>query len=752
MEFFKKIFKALNSAQHPWQVTLSIALGMVAGLTPLNGMQTLLILFVVFLINIHIGLFFAASGLFAGIAYLFDPQMEQLGYMLLNSEGLKELYTLWYNSGLMRLSHFNNTLVMGATVISLLLAIPLFFILNVVIALYRDKIALYLNANKWFARLGIFKVQSKKEPIFRWWGAGLYVAVVGAFAVLLLLVIDPFLKWGIEKGATKLLQKDVRVASVTTHLFEGYVSIERVEVASEQDGVDAFSIENIGFDIDTNALLLSKTHIENMQLKGVGFDTPATMKKVYGKTAYKTQSEAEDKSPEAQKESSMTMPSIALPTPSELLAKSDLKSTKLYEEAKTELEAIEAKWRKIQQQQLSEAALAQYEKELAQLQADARSKDPAKLLALSGQVQSYTKKLEAQKKAVERLQKEYSADQKRLKTLLAAVKNAPQEDYAKLRSTYSLDSSGGINLFGLLFSQKIAGYLHQARRYYAQVEPYLKSDEAAPEAIPPRGEGRWIRFAESVPSPDLWIARTALSGAISDYRLEGVIRNISDNQKALGKMLTFVIDGESAKVKGLHIEGSDDRLGKKVVDTVAFDADTLEIKEMGLQKMQITDAKIAFDGRLSVVESSTVSGRTELTFREARIRLDEVGGKGAEIINDILKEIRFFSAAVSVEGQWQNPSVKVSSDIDKLLSAGFKKAMAKEIAGYKKELKVLLDRQAKEQLGELGGMSGGFTEVGKLIDQQNLSLDTLGTKAQGLGSGSSKGLSNGKDLKKRFKF
>ncbi|MDA3946545.1 MAG: TIGR03545 family protein [Helicobacteraceae bacterium] len=768
MDFFKKIFKALNSAQHPWQVTLAIALGMVAGLTPLDGTQTLLILFIVFLLNIHIGLFFAATGLFAGIAYIFDPQMEQLGYLLLTNEGMKELYTAWYNNGLLCLSHFNNTLMMGATVISLLLAVPLFFILNVVIALYRDKIAVYLNNNKWFARLGIFKVKAKKEPVFRWWGAGLYLLVVGGGAALLLLVLDPLLKWGIEKGASTALKKDVRVGSVKTHLFEGSIAINRVEVASEKEGIDAFSIQNIGFDLDMNALFFSKTHIENMQLTGVGFETAATMKKAYGKAAFKAQTKAEKKAQaaeEAQAGEGYKMPSLDLPTPRELLAKSDLKSQKLYEEAKVELAQLEEKWRTIQKEQLSKEVLEQYKKDLKQMQGDAKSKDAKKLLALAAQVTAYKKKLEAQKKVLQTLKNDYQSDQKRLKALLAAVKTAPQEDYAKLRSTYSLDSSGGINLFGLLFSQKIAGYLHQARGYYAEVEPYLQSDETPPEALPPRGEGRWVRFPQYVPSPDLWIARTELSGAKNDYSLDGVIKNISDNQKALGRTLTFTIKSEGPRVKGLYLEGEDNRLGEEVIDTLAFKADALGMKQMNLQKMQINDAKIGFDGQLKLVDNSSVSGKTEVVFKEAQIRLKEVGGRGAEIMNDALKEIDTFGATVDIAGEWQRPSVQVSSDIDKQLSTAFKKVMAKEIEKYKKELKLLLDEQLKEQLGEFGGMTSGFVDIEKLIDEESLSLDGLENKVKELASSDStkqlakdkaadylKDDKNKDKLKKVFKF
>ncbi|WP_345976310.1 TIGR03545 family protein [Sulfurimonas sp. HSL3-7] len=733
MEFIKKLFKALNSAQHPWQVTLAITLGMVAGLTPMSGTQTLLILFVVFLLNIHIGLFFAASALFAGIAYIFDPWMEQLGYMLLTSESLKELYTAWYNNGLLRLSHFNNTLVMGATVLSLLLALPLFFGLNVTISLYRDRIAAYLNGNKWLSRLGIFKVSTKKEPIIRWWGAGLYIAVVGGVAVLLVLVIDPFLKWGIEKSASGILQRDVRVGSVNTELFKGFVGINRIEVASDKEEIDLFSIDKIAFDLDMNALLLSKTHIENMQFQGVGFGTEATMKKRYGDAVKEKEKEAVASK---QQVKSFEIPSIDLPTPKELLAKADLKSKKIYDKAKKEYETLDAKWRKIQKEQLSKEVLLQYQNDLKVMQEDARSKDPQKLLALAQKVTDYQKKLDEQKKTLLSLKKEFTADKKRAAALLAEMKNAPQEDYARLRSNYTLDASGGINLFGLLFSQKIAHYLHLARGYYAKAEPYLKSDEV-PQELPPRGEGRWIRYAQYLPSPDLWIARTELSGEKSAQRFEGIISDLSDDQKALGRALTFEAKSDGPLVKGLQLEGEDNRLGEQTVDTLRFKANAIAMERFDLNKIQIDNSRIGFDGKLILYEGRDISGSGHVVFKEAQISLEGLNGKGAQVMNDMLREIRQFGADVDVEGNWQSPSVKVASDLDKKLSAAFRKVMAKEAEKYKKELKVLLDEQLKEQLGKLNEMSGGMADTGKLLEQQNLSLGALQQQAEALLGGKS---------------
>ena len=735
MDFFLKIFKALNSAQQPWQVTLSITLGMIAGLTPLSGTQTLFILFIVFLLNIHIGLFFAASALFAGIGYLLDPVMEGFGYTLLHLEPMQELYTTWYNIGLIRLSHFNNTLMMGATVISLLLAVPLFLILNIVISLYRDKIANFLNKSKWLSRLGIFKVKNKKDPIFRWWGAGLYLVVVGAVAGLLLLVIDPALKWGIEKAASKSLKKDVKVAGVTTHLLEGRVLINRFEVPSDNEDIDSFSIEKIAFSINTEALLYSKAHIKLMQVQEIGFDTPATLKKVYGKTAYKTKVKQEKKreaAAEAKEEkSTLKMPSITLPTPKELLAKSDLKSQKVYEEAKEELKVLKEKWQKIQKEQLSQDVLERYKQEYKQMKADAKSKDAKKLLALAKKIKNYKKRLQAEKDAYLSLKEQYLADQKRVKFLLNEIKNAPQEDYKKLKATYTLDGSGGINLFGLLFSEKVAHYLREGRKYYAMVEPYLQSDEEEAPAVP-RGEGRWIKFREYTPSPDLWIAKTKFSGSRNGHHFEGEVDDIADSQKALGRPLTCSLKGNSDKVQGLLLKGVDNRLGESVVDSLDFSAERVAMQTLSLKKIKIDNSHLGIRGSMQLVDTKALDSKAVLHFKDADISLESLHGKGAAMMGDMLKQIHAFDVDVKAKGNWLSPAITVRSDIDAKLSRAFKKVMAKEIVKYRKELKVLLNKEWKKQSKKLKEMTHGLVDVGESLDEDILSVEGLQKKAKEL--------------------
>jgi len=139
-EQIKRIFKALNSSQAPWQLSLALALSVIPGLTPVMSPHNLLILLLAFFLNINLGLFFMGVGVFSGCAYLLDPLFDTLGFAVLHSAPLQDLWTAWYNNPWMRLSHFNNSLVMGSLIVSLAAAVPLFFIFQFLIRHYRDRL------------------------------------------------------------------------------------------------------------------------------------------------------------------------------------------------------------------------------------------------------------------------------------------------------------------------------------------------------------------------------------------------------------------------------------------------------------------------------------------------------------------------------------------------------------------------------------------------------------------------------------
>lgn len=324
-----KLFKALNSGQTPWQVTLALVLGMVMGLTPFSGVQTIVIIFLALLLNIHFGLFLVSATFFAGVGYLFDPLFESFGYSLLSASALKGFWTSMYNSGIMRLTYFNNTIVLGSSVIAILLALPLYIILNRVILTSRDKISAFLDRYPLLSKLGILKKSDKKDATFRIIGLGVFVGLSVLVITVSMFVIDPVIKWSLEKGLSKATGKDVLIKSVKTSFSDASLHVSDLEVQDSDGKTNTLSIKDIVADLDFNALLLHKKHMELVQVTGIGFDTPISnpkpsattaTKEVAAKTASKT-------------DSAFKMPDIKLPTPADLLANADLKSVKLYNNA-----------------------------------------------------------------------------------------------------------------------------------------------------------------------------------------------------------------------------------------------------------------------------------------------------------------------------------------------------------------------------------------------------------------------------------
>lgn len=733
MKFLLKLFRALNSAQSPWQLTVPVILGMIAGLTPLSGLQNVVILFLAFLLNIHLGLFFVSAALFAGVGYLFDPWFEQLGYALLGSDGLQGLWSSWYGSGLMRLTHFNNTLVMGATAVSLLLAVPLWLLLGWLIRRYRVELGAFLESHPLFGTFGILKATEKKSPLLRWWGAALFLLAGGAVAAIALLLVDPLLKWGIEKGGSAALQREVRVGAVDTNLFKGVVAIKRLEIAGAKEGIDAMSADIIRFDAALAPLLIDKISIDRIEVGGVGFDTPATLKKAHAPQKDAASGEAKG----------FELPAFSFPDPKSLIEKADLESVKAYEEARAEIDAIKTRWEKTAKTDLDPQALSDLKADLEKIRTMSKSKDPQQLLKLAAEVKAFKEKVDARKKTIGKLKADFDADKQRIAALTEKVKTAPQRDFARLKTAYTLDGSGVQNVIGMLFGEKVKHYLALARKYYALVSPYIQSENPPKEAVPPRGEGRWMRFALLHPSPDLHIGLTQIDGTFRSQAFRAEITDISDEQKALGRPITFTAASDGPVVAGLEIKGEDNRLGKLVVDRVNFKADRLPTGAVAMAPVMIDKASLAFSGDLTVSDASALKGAGSFTFSDTALRVEGLGGKEGEIVADILSGINRFRIDTRAGGTLLAPTVEATSDLDRQIAKGIGSAMGKELAQYQNTLKSQLDAQTASRLESLAGSEKGIADIGALVGDQKALLGELSkeaTEAMGAPGGGLKGI------------
>ncbi len=157
-----KFIRVLSSEDSPLQISIAFGLALIAGLTPLFSLHNVIVLFILLFFRVNLAGFIIAWAFFSGLAYLLDPLFHDFGKSILTHAELNGLWTDLYNSTFWRLTRFNNTIMMGSLVVSLIAFIPLVLISNFLVKNYRKHILEYINnswlfrflkSSKWFTRI-----------------------------------------------------------------------------------------------------------------------------------------------------------------------------------------------------------------------------------------------------------------------------------------------------------------------------------------------------------------------------------------------------------------------------------------------------------------------------------------------------------------------------------------------------------------------------------------------------------------------
>ena len=132
-----KLFFLLNSETATNQIAAGVACGLILGFAPTFSLQTVLVFLVLFFFRVQIGAAFLAAFFFKFVAWVLDPVSNMIGVQVLELDSLRPLFTELYDMPIVPLTRFYNSIVMGAGVISVVLAVPTFFIARILIAKYR---------------------------------------------------------------------------------------------------------------------------------------------------------------------------------------------------------------------------------------------------------------------------------------------------------------------------------------------------------------------------------------------------------------------------------------------------------------------------------------------------------------------------------------------------------------------------------------------------------------------------------------
>lgn len=142
--------KLLNSDTGTNQLAAGFSLGLILGFAPFISIQTFLVFFIIFIFRVQIGAAFFSAFFFKFIAYLFDYPAHILGKAVLENDNLHPLFVNMYNMPFIPMTRFNNSIVMGSMIVSILLLPFAFFGFKKAIIKYRATVLAKFKDSKFW--------------------------------------------------------------------------------------------------------------------------------------------------------------------------------------------------------------------------------------------------------------------------------------------------------------------------------------------------------------------------------------------------------------------------------------------------------------------------------------------------------------------------------------------------------------------------------------------------------------------------
>lgn len=156
------LLKLLNSETGQNQIAAGIAAGFILGMTPAFSLQTLIVFLFFFIFRIQIGMAFLACFFFKFVAWILDPVFHAVGATALETPALFEFWTSLYNMPIVPLTRFNNSIVMGSGIVTVVLSPLVFFLSRSLVIKYRETVVARFQETK------VWKMM-KATSLYNWY-------------------------------------------------------------------------------------------------------------------------------------------------------------------------------------------------------------------------------------------------------------------------------------------------------------------------------------------------------------------------------------------------------------------------------------------------------------------------------------------------------------------------------------------------------------------------------------------------------
>ncbi len=616
------------------------------------------------------------------------------------------------------------------------------------------------------------KKSPKKLGIIRW------NAIIPLLVFILILFtyfhffFDSNMKSLIEWGGFKALGTEINISKFESSFFKGRVEISKIEITdSLKPQLNSIEISSVRFDLNWDALLRMKIVIEEMATEGIQFaslrthpgrvappeppaEGPSFTDQLQGKAVDKLSKDYENN---------------VLGDVASFLKSGDINaqlknlegtmaSKKMAQDMKTKWSAKQIEWNEKIKTLPNEKDLSSFKTRFEAIKYK-DFKSPDELKTAIDQFNSLKSDVDGKVKIVDTTKNNLTED---LKSVDGDYKNLEKQikiDVDQIKTRFKIPKLDAGQFAKSLFMQYLTPYTQKLDRYKAIAQKYLppkyarmldgKKDEKKvdDDSIQPhpREKGVTYEFPVLKGYPMFWIQTVKISSrsnAQTDYGdINGTIKNITSNQRQIGKPTTLNITGDfkSKNVVGLKANAVFNNM--KAQPEVDFD---IAIANYPLEKLELLNSA---DGAIQIPKASnslSVEGKT-VGFKNYDLKLlntfknvsFETAAK-EPVVQDILKQtfatITDFDLKASAHGELKDLSMDISSSLGDKLQKAFSSLLQKKIDEVNAQIKAKIDGEIgkikKDIDDQVNGLKTKFTgEVAKaqsqLDSQKKLAEDRM---------------------------
>ena len=556
------------------------------------------------------------------------------------------------------------------------------------------------------------------KSIIRLPGLIAFVVVVGLICALSILFMDYWIKLIAEKSLSETTGAEVNIGSVEHTLSPFGITLNSIQLTDPKaPQTNQLEAQSVSAKIDLAPMLLRKLIIDDLIINGVQLGSLRDTKgDVY-------REHVEDKNqPEDIFDNVKNIVSV-----DDILAQSPLKTSKAIENT----QAVYAKHSEVLQQQYAalpaKEKLVGYQTRIKAL-TETDYKNPIKLASAKKEFDALKQEILKDKKLLRDFKQSVGQAKNELSPQLVALKVAPGQDYAQLKSLVAGDADAINDATTLVFGEQFDQWSQYALAAFDIVGPMLKAQGKAEEKQLGYA-GKWINFDDTSSLPDLWIKKAQISLQWQQEKIISDWQDITHQHDLLGRPTLFSVNSSSSSLwQSLILDGDLwlSQSGARANQNWALSG--LKLSKLGLVSQQKLSSQL-HSGLLSSNGKAALSGETISGTGNINLQNLIIKAKGSDkitnIVADILNQLKTLTINTDINGTLGNIDLSFSSDLNKQIGAALLSNVSTEQQAKLDELKQKLNNKTQGMLGDNNIQLAQWLNWEKLADGDLGSINKL---------------------------